>query len=108
MIGRTVTSIVKLISCKIILVISQRQAPFCQFNRTPAIFLLVILMVNMLSRIKSIRSCLFVCLTYLNLLYYSYLNQRGLLNKKMAIFVTIKLTAQPQSEANFCFIGGQN
>ena len=65
MIGRTVTSIVKWISCKIILVISQGQAQFHQFNRTHAIFLLVILMVNMLSRIKSIRSRLFVCLTYL-------------------------------------------
>ena len=66
MISRTVKSIVKWISCKIILVISQRQAPFCQFNRTSAIFLLIILMVNMLSRIKSKRSRLFVCLTYLN------------------------------------------
>ena len=56
MIGRTVTSIVILISCKIILVISQRQAPFRQFIRTHAIFLLVILMVKMFSRIKSIRS----------------------------------------------------
>ena len=53
MIGRTVTSIVKWISCKIILVISQRQAHFRQFNRIHAIFLLVILMVNMLSRVKS-------------------------------------------------------
>ena len=51
MIARTVTSIVKWISRKIILVISQRQAPFCLFNRAHAIFLLVILMVNMLSRI---------------------------------------------------------
>ena len=66
MIGRTVTSIVKWISCKIILVISQRQAPFCQFNRTHAIFLLVILMVNMLSDIKRKLSSLFVCLTYRN------------------------------------------
>ena len=47
MIGRTVTSIVKWISSKIILVISQKQAPFCKFNRTHSIFLLVILMVNM-------------------------------------------------------------
>ena len=53
MIGRTNTSIVKWISCKIILVISQRQTPFRQFNRTHAIFLLIILMVNMLSHIKS-------------------------------------------------------
>ena len=66
MIVRTVTSIVKWISCKTILVISQRQAHFCQFNRTHAIFLLVILMVNMLSRIISELSGLFVCLTYLN------------------------------------------
>ena len=43
MIGRTVTSIVKWISCKISLVISQRQAPFRQFIRTHAIFLLVII-----------------------------------------------------------------
>ena len=61
MIGRTVTSIVKWISCKIILVISQRQALFRQFNRAPSIFLLVILMINILSRIKSKRSHLFVC-----------------------------------------------
>ena len=66
MISRTVTSIVKWISCKIILVISQNQAPFRQFNRTHAIFLLVILMENMLSRIKSKRSRFFVCLTHLN------------------------------------------
>ena len=61
MIGRTVTSIVKRISCKIVLVISQRQAPFCQCSRTHAILLLDILMVNILSLIKSIRSRLFVC-----------------------------------------------
>ena len=66
MIGRTVTRMVIWISCKIILVILQRHAPFRQFNRTHAIFLLVILMVNMLSRIKSKRSRLFVCLIYLN------------------------------------------
>ena len=63
---RTVTSIVKWISCKIILVISQRQTPFRQFNRAHAIFLLVILMVNMLSGIKSKISHLFLCLIYLN------------------------------------------
>ena len=62
MIGRTVTSIVKWISCKIITVISQRQTPFRQFNRTHVFFLLVILMVNMLSRIKSKRSRLFCVL----------------------------------------------
>ena len=66
MISRTVTSIIKWISCKIILVISQRQAPFRQINRTHAIFPLVILMVNMLSCIKSKISRLFVCLTHLN------------------------------------------
>ena len=66
MIGRTVTSIVKWISCKIILVITQRQAHFCQFNRTHVIFLLVNLMVNVLSLIKSKRFRLFVCLTNLN------------------------------------------
>ena len=66
MIGRTVTCIVKWILCKIVLVISQRQASFRQFNRTHAIFLQVILMENMLSRIKSKRSRLFVCSTYLN------------------------------------------
>ena len=66
MIGRTVTCIVKWISCNIILVISQRQASFRQFHRTDAVFLLFILMVNMLSRIKSKRSRLFVWLTYLN------------------------------------------
>ena len=38
MIGRTVTSIEIWISCKIILVILQRQAPFRQLNRTHAIF----------------------------------------------------------------------
>ena len=65
MIGRIVTSIVKSISCKTILVIPQRQAPFRQFYGTHAIFLSVILMVNMLSLIKSKRSRLFVCLTYL-------------------------------------------
>ena len=43
MIGRTVSSSVKWIPCKMILVISQRQAPFRQFNRTHAIFLLFIL-----------------------------------------------------------------
>ena len=66
MIGRTVTCIVKWILRKIILVIKQRQAPFYQFNRAHAIFLLVILMANMLSRIKRIISRLIVCLTYLN------------------------------------------
>ena len=81
MIAKTVTSIVKWILCKLILVISQRQAHFCQFNRAHAIFLLVILMVNMFSRIKSKRSCSFVCLIYLNLLYSHYLNQRDVLNK---------------------------
>ena len=66
MISRTVTSIVKWISGKIILDISQRQAPFCQFNRTHVIFLLVILMVNMLSRIKS-KNLAYLCdKTYLN------------------------------------------
>ena len=66
MIGSIVSSILKWISCKIILVISQRQAPFRQFDRSNAIFLLFILLVNILSRIKSIRSRLFMCLTYLN------------------------------------------
>ena len=89
MIGRTVTSIVKWISCKINFEISQRQAPFRQFNRTHAIFLLVILMVNMLSRIKSKRYRLFVCLTYLKYLFSHYLNQGDLLNKSMTILVTI-------------------
>ena len=51
MIGRTVTSIVKWIYCKICLVISQSQALFRQFIRTHAIFLLVILMAIMLSHI---------------------------------------------------------
>ena len=46
MIGRRVTCVVKWILCKIILVISQRQTHFSQFNGTHAIFLLVILMVN--------------------------------------------------------------
>ena len=60
MIGRRVTSIVKWISCKVFLVIPQRQAHFSQFNGTHAIFLSVILMVNMLSLIKSKdRACLF-------------------------------------------------
>ena len=39
MIGRRVTSVVKRILCKIILVISQRQAHFCQNNGMHAIFL---------------------------------------------------------------------
>ena len=69
MIGRTLTSIVKWILCKIILVIPQRQAPFRQFNRSHAILLSVILMVNMLSRSNSKRSRLFVCLTYPNYIY---------------------------------------
>ena len=38
MIGRRVTSVVKLIMCKIIIVISQRQAHFRQFDGTHAIF----------------------------------------------------------------------
>ena len=38
MIGRKVTCIVKWIPSKISLVISQRQAPFRQFNRTNAFF----------------------------------------------------------------------
>ena len=60
MIGRTYTSIVKWISCKIILVISQSQAPFVNFTEH-ILFLLVILMVNiMLSLIKSKRYC-FLC-----------------------------------------------
>ena len=36
MIGGTVTSIAKWISCKIVLIISQRQAAVRQFNRTHA------------------------------------------------------------------------
>ena len=68
MIGRTITSIVKFILCKIILVIPQRQTPFRQFNETHANFLSIILIVNMLSGIKSKRSRLFVCLTYPNYL----------------------------------------
>ena len=51
---------------KIILVISQRQAHFRQFNGTHSIFLQVILMVTMLSLIKSKNLRLFDCLTYLN------------------------------------------
>ena len=51
MYDRTVTSIIKWISCKIILVISHIQAPFRQFIRAHAIFLLVFLLINMLSRI---------------------------------------------------------
>ena len=66
MIGRTVTSIVKCILCKIILLLSQRVAPFRQFNRRDGIFLSVILMVSMMSPNKSKLSCLFACLTYLN------------------------------------------
>ena len=66
MIGRRVTSVVKWILCKIILVISQRQAHFRKFNGMHVIFLQVILMVNMLSLTKSKRSRLFDCLTYLN------------------------------------------
>ena len=65
MIGRTVISIVKwIILCKLILVISHGQAPFSEFNKTHAIFLLSILMVNMLSPIKSKISRLFGRLTY--------------------------------------------
>ena len=89
MISRIVTSIVKWISGKIILEIPQRQAPFRQFNGIYAIFLSVILMVNMLSLIKSKRLRLFVCLTYINKLFMLYLIQGDLLNKYMAIFVII-------------------
>ena len=53
MIGQRVTSVVKLILYKNILVISQRHSHFRQFNGTHAIFLQVILMVNMLSLFKS-------------------------------------------------------
>ena len=63
MIGRTITSIVKWISCKIILVIPQKQAPFRQFNGTHTIFLSVILLVNMSDGIKPKRSRLFDSLT---------------------------------------------
>ena len=66
MIGQIVTSVVEWILYKIILVISQRQAHLRQFTGTHAIFLQVILMVNMLSLIYSKRSCLYDCLTYLN------------------------------------------
>ena len=66
MIGRRVTSVVKMILYKIILEISERQAHLRQFNGTHAIFLQVVLMVNMLSLIKSKRSRLFDCFTYLN------------------------------------------
>ena len=66
MICQIVTSIVKLNLGTIILVIPQRLAPFCQINGTHAIFLSVISMVKLLSLIKSKRSRLFVCLTYLN------------------------------------------
>ena len=51
MTGRRVTSVVKWILCKIILVISQRQAHFRQFNRTHAILLYLFSMVNMLSKL---------------------------------------------------------
>ena len=61
MIGRSVTSFVKWISCEIIIVIPKRQAPFHQFNRTHAIFLLVILMVNMSSRIKTLKDIACLC-----------------------------------------------
>ena len=44
-----------------ILVIPQKQVPVRHFNRTHVILLSVILMVNMLSRMKSERSRLFVC-----------------------------------------------
>ena len=86
MMGPRVTSVVKWVLHKIILVISQRQA---KFNGTHAIFLQVILMVNMLTRIKSKRSHLFDCLTYLNFLFSLYLNQGDLLNKLWQYFVTI-------------------
>ena len=66
MICRRVTSVVKWILFNIMLVISQRQAHFCQFNGTHAIFLQVIILVNMLFLIKSNRSRMFDCLTYLN------------------------------------------
>ena len=66
MIDRIVTSVVKWILCKIILVIPQRQAHFRHFYGMHAIFLKVILMVNMLSLIKSYKSRLFDCLTCLN------------------------------------------
>ena len=53
MISQRVTSVVKRILYKITLVILQKQAHFRQFNGMHAIFLQVILMVNMLSLIKS-------------------------------------------------------
>ena len=89
MIGRRVISVVKWNLYNIILVISQRQAHIRQFNGTHAIFLQIILMVDMLSLIKSKKSRLFDCLTYLDKLFSLYWNQGDLLNKYMAIFVTI-------------------
>ena len=47
------SSIVKWVLCTNISVIPQIQAPFHQINGTHAIFLSVILMLNMLSRITS-------------------------------------------------------
>ena len=61
-----VTSVVKWILYKLFLAISQKQAHFGQFDGTDAIFLQVILMVNIFSLIKSKGSRLFDCLTYLN------------------------------------------
>ena len=58
---RTVTSIVKCFLCKIIYVISQRQGPFSKFNKTHAIFPLVILMVNMLSRVLNLKDLTCFC-----------------------------------------------
>ena len=66
MISQRVTSGVKWTLCAFILVISERQAHFRQFNGTHAIFSVSFLMVNMLSLIKSKRSRLFDCFTYLN------------------------------------------
>ena len=59
MVGGRVTIVIKWILYKIILVISQRKIHFRQFNGTHAIFLQVILIVNMLFLIKSKRWRLF-------------------------------------------------
>ena len=56
MIGISVTSIVKWISCTIILVIAQRQSPFRQLNAPHAVFSVSYFNGNMLSPIKSKRS----------------------------------------------------
>ena len=73
MMCRIVARVLKLISCKIILVILRKQVSFRHFYRTHAILLSVILMVNMLYLMKSKK------ITLVSLLKISKLNIKSLL-----------------------------